>query len=201
MAVPSPIPVLLAAALLRGARGGAPSVYRDERFDLESCFSKRYEVGEALACEEARAIKECQPDDGNNVVLELRARCVPSPDGGATVCVGAQQAVNALLARRQTSRLGIPIGSTRSPVKVKPETVRERACHRRCFDAVGNQIVRHLRDSLRQGDGAPAPAPVRRGDPPPGLWDGASANGGRRRDSRPGPAAGPCWAGWRGWPP
>lgn len=198
MAVPSLRPVLLAAALLLGACGGAPSVYRGERFDLDSYFSKRYEAGEELACEsvrrallgagytlrepdhgeEVRAIKEYQPDDENNVVLELRASCIPNPDGSATVYASAQQTVNELQTQRQTSNLGIPsvgslgipIGSTRSPVKVKSETVQDRAFYRRFFDAVGNQIVLHLRDSLRQGDGAPAPAPVPFADPPLDLY-------------------------------
>jgi hypothetical protein len=161
------------AVLLSGC--GSQDIYTKERFDIDSPFQMKVEVGVATACESAKrallgqgylidraesdqvkARKAYKTDDERSTFIEMNVVCVIDPEGSTLYA-------NAMLASYDVRKTGgsasvgvkaigsvsLPFGqSADSMVKVSDETINDKGYYKRFFTAVDHILSRMQPDML-----------------------------------------------------
>lgn len=155
------LPLLAACGSRRAKEEPPPS---GETFGAGDTYSRTYEVPPASSCEAARrallgqgyvigkasadgleASKSFQPDADIHTQLNVRATCVPQPEGGSIVFVNAVQDRYALKTTSNSASVGVsmigsvslPIGSSGANlVRVASNTVQNQDFYKRFFERV-----------------------------------------------------------------
>lgn len=155
--------ILLACAAVTVLYGcGGPDVYRDEAFEPESPFTRKFSVAVQQACEGAQlallgqgyriekkeaaaltAMKNFQPDDEISMTIEFDVTCKEAA-GNSRIFANALQTRYALRKSSQSTSLSVATGSISLPwsksadslVKVGSETISDPEFYARFFALV-----------------------------------------------------------------
>lgn len=156
---------VVASSLLAGC--GGPSVYRDEAFQPESPYQRKYSLQAQQACEGAqlallsqgyrlekveasqvKAKKDFQPDEEVNVTLDFDVVC-KDYEAGAMVFANAVETTYNLKKSTGATSLSVPAAgsfslpwskSADSLVKVAGQTITDPEFYKRFFDLVADYL-------------------------------------------------------------